>query len=129
MGFSNHYSYGEEILFISDRTGKVKKIVDRKATIVHFPGIVREKTWTVALEEDTSLEPVIRYRSEFEKYDEHTYIIIWQVQPDGRYWEDEDGFGASSAAEICLYALLDEDGNYKGPFQVYKVGATRYLDR
>ena len=132
MGFSHSYSYGlrenPEIIFTSDRTGRQKAITDKTGRFVGFPGIVKEKEWTSHLTEEGCLEPVIRYRTEFGKFDEHSYIIRWQVQPDGRYWADEDGFGMTPDEEITLYALLDLDGNYIGPFRVYKVGIKRYLE-
>ena len=132
MGFSHSYSYGlrenPEIIFTSDRTGRQKAITDKTGRFVGFPGIVKEKEWTSHLTEEGCLEPVIRYRTEFGKVDEHSYIIRWQVQPDGMYWADEDGFGMTSDEEIVLYALLDLDGNYIGPFRVYKVGIKRYLE-
>ena len=44
------------------------------------------------------------------------FILGFMVQPDGRYWEDEDGFGGESDEEIWLYALLDDKGNYLSGF-------------
>ena len=133
MGFSHKYSYGlrenPEIIFTSDRTGSQRAITDKKGRFVGFPGIVKEKEWTSHLTEEGCLDPVIRYRTDFVKFDDHSYMILWEVQPDGRYWADEDGFGMTSDEEICLYALLDLDGNYIGPFRVYKVGVRRYVER
>ena len=133
MGFSHKYSYGlrenPEIIFTSDRTGRQRAITDKKGRFVGFPGIVKEKEWTSHLTEEGCLDPVIRYRTDFVKFDDHSYMILWEVQPDGRYWADEDGFGMTSDEEICLYALLDLDGNYIGPFRVYKVGVRRYVER
>lgn len=133
MGFSHKYSYGlrenPEIIFTSDRTGRQRAITDKKGRFVGFPGIVKEKEWTSHLTEEGCLDPVIRYRTDFVKFDDHSYMILWEVQPDGRYWADEDGFGMTSDEEICLYALLDLDGNYIGPFRVYSVGVRRYVER
>lgn len=43
--------------------------------------------------------------------------VSWMLQPDGRYFSDEDGFGAEDCTEICLYSHLDEEGNFTEPFQ------------
>ena len=53
-------------------------------------------------------------------------IMLWEIQPDGRYWEDEDGFGGTSDAEVTLYTFLDENGDFTGPFRVYRIGAHDY---
>ena len=54
--------------------------------------------------------------------------MLWQIQPDGRYWEDDDGFGGSPDEEVTLYAFLDEEGNFDGPFRIYQVGMRKYCE-
>ena len=39
-------------------------------------------------------------------------------QPDGRYFEDDDGFGAEKCEEIILYAYLNEKGRVVTPFSI-----------
>ena len=77
----------------------------------NFPGIIQEEFWIKKINMG-SLEPVVRYRSSFESLGNGKYRMLWQIQPDGRYWEDEDGFGAESDEEISLYADIDQDGNF-----------------
>ena len=75
------------------------------------------------------LSPVVRFRTSFEKWDTTRYIMLWQIQPDGRYWADDDGFGMEDDEEITLYSFIDQNGKFMGPFQIYRVGDTRYLRR
>ena len=39
-----------------------------------------------------------------------------EIQPDGRYWMDEDGFGMEDDEEIWLCADIDEEGRFITPF-------------
>jgi hypothetical protein len=43
--------------------------------------------------------------------------VEWVLQPDGRYFEDEDGFGAENCEEITLYSYLDTNGVFTEPFK------------
>ncbi len=52
------------------------------------------------------MEPYVRYRNVFEKMPDGRIMMIWQVQPDGRYWADDDGFGGSNDSEVHLYHIL-----------------------
>ncbi len=43
--------------------------------------------------------------------------VSWTLQPDGRYYADEDGFGMEDDDEITLYAYIDSSANILIPFQ------------
>ena len=126
------YTYGTQDrgkagIIMHDRVRKIKKvIVDKQGLIQDFPGILHPEViaphYTQNME---NIKPYVQYRTEMEKKPEG-HILIWELQPDGRYWEDEDGFGASSDSEIRLYGRLDDAGNWKGPFQVYNIGVTSF---
>ena len=136
VGFSASYTLGNHLYrsrgekvsieFDNAKRGIHKQIIDDSGRILQFPGIIQEEFWIKEINMG-SLEPVVRYRSSFQTIGNGNYRMIWQIQPDGRYWEDEDGFGAESDAEIELYADIDEDGNFLGPFKIYKLGIKRYL--
>lgn len=53
-------------------------------------------------------------------------FILWRVQPDGRYYSDDDGFGAERQDEVELYAYTDDEGNNIGSFRIYSVGGMKY---
>lgn len=135
-GFSSSYtlgnhlyrSYGEKVSIEFDNAerGIHKQIIDDGGRILRFPGIIQEEFWIKKINMG-SLEPVVRYRSSFQTIENGNYRMLWQIQPDGRYWEDEDGFGAESDAEILLYADIDQNGDFLGPFKIYKLGIKQYL--
>lgn len=33
--------------------------------------------------------------------------VEWQINPDGRYYEDDDGFGATNDIEVALWGKID----------------------
>lgn len=43
--------------------------------------------------------------------------VSWTLQPDGRYYADEDGFGMEDDDEINVYAFIDCSANILIPFQ------------
>ena len=42
--------------------------------------------------------------------------VEWQLNPDGRYYMDEDGFGMTDDEEISLWGKIDRKGNVVVPF-------------
>ncbi len=116
------------VFFVDEARHIRKKLVDSKGVIRHFPGIVKEDFWVKAVSK-RALRPQIRFRTSFEKRDEG-WIMLWQIWPDGRYWADSDGFGMENNEEVTLYTFVDRDGNFTGPFRIYKLGNRGYaLDR
>ncbi len=130
-GAHMYRSQGErvDVSFINPKSGNRKLIVDNNGYIRNFPGIKKEDSWIGAVTSDRYLKPQVRFRSEFSRYDENRYMMLWQIQPDGRYWADDDGFGMENDDEIMLYSFIDKNGDFMGPFQVYCVGDKRYLER
>lgn len=115
-----------EVRFVNQRTGLRRTIVSSFGRICHFPGI-EKGDWMEYLDTKKCLAPIVRFRTDFDVYDKEHYIMYWEIQPDGRYWEDESGFGSEDSIEIVLYALIDQRGHFTGPFKVYSVGIEKYL--
>lgn len=106
-----------DVVFVDESNGRRVTIVDGRGKIVNFPGI-EKGDWTNDLSGGLP-EPAVQFRTSFEKCGADGYIMLWQVQPDGRYWADEDGFGMTNDREIKLYALIDSHGSFDGPFRIY----------
>ena len=66
--------------------------------------------------------PRIRFRTDFSQQEDGNIKMIWQVQPDGRYWEDDDGYGETNDEEVCLCTFIDENSCFTGPFRLNKTG-------
>ena len=104
-----------------------KVIVNSSGCFENFPGIVQGK-WTDYIKGKFDFDAgEIRFQTSFKEY-EDGYRCLWEIQPDGRYWEDEDGFGRESASEIVLYADLNAKGEFKGPFRIYEIDGRRMVE-
>ena len=112
-------------VFFVDEDRKIRKmLVDSMGKIKNFPGIEDKESIQSHIEEG-SLEPQIRFRTSF-RTRQDGWIMLWQVQPDGRYWADEDGFGMTNDEEIILYTFVDLNGDFTDPFKLYSIGTTQY---
>ncbi len=130
FGMHRYRSPGEDssVYFVDDVRGIRKLLVDSQGNIQNFPGIVKEAFWMKEVS-PYALKPQIRFRTEFTKRIQ-TWIMLWQIQPDGRYWADDDGFGMENEEEVILYTYIDMDGNFTGPFRIYEIGSHPYtMDR
>ncbi len=90
-----------------------RKITDEAGFFVDYPGHEKGK-WETAL--TMNLVPATRFVISVSQFVDGVCRFSWMVQPDGRYWEDEDGFGMTSDIEIWLYALMNEEGQFLTPF-------------
>ena len=133
MHFSQMTTFGDhlyrreeqvaEIIMENSRTGVRKTIVDDHGIIMGFPGLAHPELIELYCNEYVGKR--IRFRSDISKLGDQ-YALIWQIQPDGRYWEDEDGFGCTPDDEINLYARLDDEGKFIEPFYLYSIGSNTY---
>ena len=48
------------------------------------------------------------------------YRVEWTVQPDGRYYADEDGYGMTDDEEIIIHGYIDAQARVIGKFKLYK---------
>ncbi len=113
-----------EVVLSDLEHGYRKVIINHDGFFEDFPGIVQGR-WTNYLEGKFNFDAGhVLYRTSFEKH-EDGYRCLWEIQPDGRYWADEDEFGAEDDSEIILYADLDGRGVFKGPFRIYKIDGRR----
>lgn len=125
--YGNHLYRGPreiaEVIFFSKSKDIRKTIVDNNGVIINFPGIAEPEKVHQYIECDT-IYPVIRFETVFERTSKDRILMIWEVQPDGRYWDD-DGFGSDNSLEVCLYTHLDSNGNFTGPFRLYSINGRK----
>ena len=46
--------------------------------------------------------------------------VSWQINPDGRYYMDDDGFGMTDDEEITIYGFIDQQGKPVVKFKAIK---------
>ena len=103
-----------------------KQIIARDGKIIDFPGFEHHRLVLSHLE-DVSDSAYVRFASHFEKTPQGTFMFIWDIQPDGRYWADGDGYGAEKGQEVRLYTYLDDEGHFTAPFCIYSIGVEKYF--
>lgn len=64
-----------------------------------------------------AVELIAPYHFGINEFKEGVAYVSWTLQPDGRYYADEDGFGMEDDDEIDFYAFIDRQANILIPFQ------------
>lgn len=88
-------------------------IVDASGRIENFPGVVKGD-WENELEFPFS--QTTKFRFWIFPFRDGKALVDWTLQPDGRYFEDEDGFGGENFNEITMHSHLNHDGEFTEPF-------------
>ena len=103
------------LTFNHDKKGLHKQITSEDGTFLEFPGVV-EGSWRQNLSHTfrEKIEFVFRCRRPSNEND--LLDFCWMVQPDGRYYADDDGFGMEDDVEIELVPGFDRQGRFTGPF-------------
>lgn len=60
---------------------------------------------------------IARYDFGIDPFINGVALVWWTLYPDGRYFEDEDGFGGEACNETTIYAYMDKLGKIIIPFQ------------
>lgn len=109
-----NYKVGMELL----KNGTlIKKITDESGWFIDFPGVV-DGSWRKKL--IGGYDPCVNYVSNMYEFKHGFSLFEWMLQPDGRYDEDETGFGAGSEEEVVLYAYINQKGEFVTPFADFR---------
>jgi len=112
-GFGGYKIVDAYLLKVDDRNFR-RCIVNHSGEIQNFPGF-KDNAWRKAL--DFSFEDnQVKFAFWIFPYREGKAAVRWLIQPDGRYFADEDGYGAERCEEIEMYSFLDEEGRFTEPF-------------
>lgn len=112
-GIGGYHPVNAYLLKMDDPSVK-RCIVGEDGAIQNFPGIV-EGPWKSSLE--YPLDRKTRFRFWIYAYKDGKAPVEWTLQPDGRYFEDENGFGGENCEEIVLRSYIDTDGFFTEPFK------------
>lgn len=117
----------DEMVFINDEKNIRKVLRDAARIIVDFPGFAHPDLIREYLEDESDLCPRVCFRHSCYEHETGKWIFTWMIQPDGRYWADEDGFGAENGLEIVLYAFLNDCGEWISPFRIDSINGKDYF--
>lgn len=98
----------------TDDPGFERCIVDWNGEIQDFPGYENDE-WR-ADREYAFDDGVVGYVFTIYPFEDGKARVKWVVQPDGRYFADDGGFGAEHCRRITMYSELDEEGKFTRPF-------------
>lgn len=115
----------ETITFVCRERNIRRPILGGKREIFQFPGIAAPEEVLKHMESEQLPGPTSQFGFHVERKGSR-FLVLWTIQPDGRYWADEGGFGGTNDMEVELYTYLNADGCYTGPFRLYKVGRDMY---
>lgn len=127
--FGAYNGHNPEVILQDKELSYSRVLVDKTGVILNFPGI-EKGSWTKYIEGSFRFEKgIVEFRTTFEIKKEGGFQMLWQIQPDGRYWADSDGFGMENDTELILYADLNDMGDFTGPFRIYKIDGKRVDER
>lgn len=109
------------MIMTNSAKGIIKTIV-KDHEFRDFPGMEEDEIW---LSEWTSKNPPanwVSYSIEIVPQENGSFLLLWKIQPDGRYWADEGGYGWENDKEIRLYCTLYDKGRFLHPFRLYSIG-------
>lgn len=70
----------------------------------------------IALERARNLDA--HFPTFISKFKDGVAEVSWQINPDGQYYMDDDGFGMTDDEEISLHGRIDRNGRAVGKFRV-----------
>lgn len=113
---------GERMIFVYDNLSKSKYLLNgeskRVLQLVSPGGHVTAFTVkdlersviTRDVDSTNARDMMARYRFWVYDYQGGRAEVEWMIVPDGRYFADEDGFGAEDCQELIVSAMIDKQG-------------------
>ena len=131
-GYNDRYSFfnqGEGMVFctkyntdavylINTNEEKLIQLVDEEGNMVAFTkDDVDESVIKLDVDSDNAANLKAHYRFFVHNFKNGQAEVEWTVMPDGRYFADEDGFGAEHCSELIAVAIINKDGKLLKPFK------------
>lgn len=108
----------KDLIMKHPKTGVTIKIVDGKNRItIISDSDIDWKDESISNHYYTAKNHLAPYYFGIDRFQNGVSLVTWTLYPDGRYFEDEDGFGAENCNEENVYAYIDEDLKIVIPFQ------------
>lgn len=116
-----HFSSKEtdQHFLVNSETKEVFQLVNESGDMVAFTEQdVDQSVIDQDVESNNAKERKSRYDFRVYSFKDGLAEVEWIVYPDGRYFADEDGFGAESNPELAATAIIDKHGKLVKPFTV-----------
>lgn len=106
------------VILRNNRTGEKILLVDEHGRLVHFTLADINFDRVNQLENNQNASQLCApYGFYVDPFRNGVALVSWTLYPDGRYFEDEDGFGGENCNETTIYGFIDTHGKVLVPFQ------------
>lgn len=105
--------YWKPRYLMDNETGMAYEFMDERSTLVTFT--TDDIAWETIERLSTDIQDQARrlsgyYPTIISKYQNGVAEVRWQINPDGRYYMDSDGYGMTDDEEETLYGYIDRKG-------------------
>ena len=112
--------YWKPRYLMDNETGMAYEFMDEGSTLVTFT--TDDIAWETLERLSTDIQDQARrlsgyYPTLISKYQNGVAEVEWQINPDGRYYMDSDGYGMTDDEEETLYGYIDRKGKPLGKFR------------
>lgn len=66
---------------------------------------------------ERAMDMSARFPTFIRRFENGVAVVEWQLNPDGRYYMDDDGFGMTDDDELTIYGFIDREMNVLVKFQ------------
>lgn len=113
-----HYTKAGEIILENTIVQKEIMIMNKDSLLTNIhPGDIDFEKVNKLENPQNAHELKVYYGFGIENFMNGVALVWWTLYPDGRYFEDEDGFGGENCNETTVYAYMDTLGRVLIPFQ------------
>lgn len=108
---------GESYTLVNKETGKLRQLVDGSGHLLVGDDEIDLGAMRKGCPHYHGNKSVRYWFGRYDDFKNGVCAISWTVYPDGRYFEDEDGFGGEDNAEEKAYCIINRDLEIIVPFQ------------
>lgn len=112
------YDLSRKLTLVNTISGESFELIDEEGNLTHFSKDDIDIYRVIKLE-NTENARMLRalYNFHVDDYLNGVCLLSWTLYPDGRFFEDEDGFGGENNNETTVYAFMDTHGKVVIPFR------------
>lgn len=107
-----------QCLLVDKKNKKIIELVDKYGHITAFtPKDISQSVIDRDIETGNAHDLIVQYHFFVHEFRGGKAVVEWTICPDGRYFADEDGFGAEHYDELTAKAVINRKGEVLVPFQ------------
>ena len=108
---------GRSYTIINKGTGKTRQLVSEDGSLLVTDNEIDSDAIYKGCPDFNVCKSFLYWFCRYDNFRNCVYSICWPVNPDGRYFADEDGFGMEANNEENAYCIINKDLEIIVPFQ------------